>query len=50
MSKALKGVPGVTEANVEVGSATVTCEPTLDVGLLKAAIEDAGYDVASITP
>jgi copper chaperone CopZ len=46
VKKALAGVPGI-EAKVEIGSAVVSAE-TLNVEAVKAAIEDAGYDVVSV--
>ncbi|HWI64992.1 MAG TPA: cation transporter [Symbiobacteriaceae bacterium] len=45
VKKALAGVSGITEAQVEVGKAVVSGE--FDLGAVKAAIEDAGYDVVS---
>lgn len=48
VTKALKGVNGVQEANVnlEKGQATVEFDDTkTNVDALKNAIEDAGYDV-----
>jgi copper ion binding protein len=48
VTKALKGVNGVQEANVDLekGQATVTFdEATTNIDDLKRAVEDAGYDV-----
>lgn len=46
VKKALAGVTGITEAQVEVGKATVSGEYSMEA--VKAAIEDAGYDVVSV--
>ena len=49
VSRVLKGIPGVAEAQVTLapGRATVTYDPSkTNVGALRGAIEDAGYDVA----
>lgn len=49
VTKALKGVAGVQEANVDLegAKATVTFdESKTNVAALKEAVEDAGYDVA----
>lgn len=49
VTKALKGVDGVQDANVDLekGQATVTFDDTkTNVDVLKQAVEDAGYDVA----
>lgn len=43
---ALKGLPGVTKAEVAIGSAVVEYEPgQVDVAKLKEAVEEEGYDV-----
>jgi copper chaperone len=47
VKKALAGVPGISEAKVEIGSAVISAEGALNVEAVKAAIEDAGYDVVS---
>lgn len=49
VTKALKGIDGVQDANVnlEKGQATVTFDDAkANVDALKQAVEDAGYDVA----
>jgi Cu+-exporting ATPase len=48
VEKALAKVPGVQEANVNLGteSATVVADPSVDVAALQAAVEKAGYTVA----
>ncbi|WP_334187328.1 heavy metal translocating P-type ATPase [Noviherbaspirillum sp.] len=48
VEKALARVPGVQEANVNLGteSATVVADPSVDVAALQAAVEKAGYAVA----
>ncbi|MEO5701057.1 MAG: heavy-metal-associated domain-containing protein [Casimicrobiaceae bacterium] len=48
VSRVLKATPGVADADVTLtpGRATVTFDPAkTDVAKLRAAIEDAGYDV-----
>lgn len=49
VTKALKGVNGVQDANVDLekSQATVTFDDAkTDVDALKHAVEDVGYDVA----
>lgn len=48
--KALEAVEGVTEAVVELStkSATLTLSKAVDDAVLKAAVEDAGYEVTDI--
>lgn len=49
VSKALKGLPGVEDAKVEIGSAVVQYDPTqVTVEKLKGAIQDQGYDVVGV--
>lgn len=43
VKKALSGVSGVTEAQVEVGKAVVSGE--FDLEAIKAAVQEAGYSV-----
>jgi len=45
VKSALAGVAGITESQVEVGKALVSGEFDLDA--VKAAIEEAGYEVVS---
>ncbi len=47
VSGALKALPGVTEAAVDLAAktATVTHDPVLAVEKLRAAVEEQGYDV-----
>jgi copper chaperone len=48
VTRVLKSVPGVATADVTLtpGRATVQYDPAqADAGKLKAAVEDAGYDV-----
>jgi copper chaperone len=48
VTRVLRAVPGVTEVNVTLqpGAAKVTFDPArTGVPALKAAVEDAGYDV-----
>ncbi|WP_329019234.1 MULTISPECIES: heavy-metal-associated domain-containing protein [unclassified Streptomyces] len=46
IKKALTGVPGVSEVDVDVTAGTVTVQGTdLDDTLLRAAIVEAGYEV-----
>jgi Cu+-exporting ATPase len=51
VEKALKAVPGVTGATVNLATekATVHANPTLDFAALSAAVEKAGYDVPGET-
>ncbi len=46
---ALRGVPGVRQATVDLaaGTARVTHAPDTDLAALRAAIEDAGYELAA---
>ncbi len=41
-------VAGVTSVNVDVEARTVTIDATAPDGLIKAAIHEAGYDIANI--
>lgn len=43
---ALAGVPGITRADVKVGSAEIEHDGTVTVAALTQAIEVAGYTVA----
>ncbi len=50
VTRVLKAVPGVTEANVTLtpGAATVTFDAArTNVPALRVAVEDAGFDVAA---
>jgi Cu+-exporting ATPase len=51
VEKALKAVPGVTGASVNLATekATVHASPTLDFAALSAAVEKAGYDMPGET-
>ena len=45
VTKALKGVGGVTVENVSIGSATVSYDPgATSVDQITRAVEDAGYE------
>ena len=46
VEKACKAVPGVTDAVVDLKAKNVTVTGTADIEALKAAIIDAGYDIA----
>lgn len=46
VKKALASIPGV-QAEVEIGKAVVTGE-NVNMDAVKAAIEDAGYDVVAV--
>ena len=47
---ALNELPGVSATvDLAAGTATVTSGGSIDDGVLKAAVEEAGYDVVSIT-
>lgn len=46
VKKALAGVSGITESQVEVGKAVLSGE--YDLEAVKAAIEEAGYEVVSV--
>ncbi len=47
---ALNELPGVSASvDLAAGTATVTSAGGIDDGALKAAVEEAGYDVVSIT-
>jgi copper chaperone len=47
--KAVGGVDGVTDVAVDLhsGQVTVTADTAPDPGALRAAVEDAGYDLRS---
>jgi len=47
VKKALQEVPGLKELQVEVGKATIATEGAADLNAIKAAIEEAGYEVVS---
>ena len=49
VEKALRAVPGVTQASVNLATeeASVTADPSVSVGMLSAAVRKAGYDVAT---
>lgn len=46
---ALAGVPGITRADVKVGSAEIEHDGTVTLDALKQAIETAGYSVVDST-
>ena len=46
VEQALRKVAGVTETKVSVGEAIVTTEGPADLAALRAAIQDAGYELA----
>ena len=46
VEKACKAVPGVTDAVVDLKAKNVTVTGTADTEALKAAIIDAGYEIA----
>ncbi len=48
VKRVLEALPGVRSADVSLqgSSATVRHEDTLDVGRLKSAVEEAGFEVA----
>ena len=51
VTKALKGVDGVTLEQVSVGSATVAFDPAVaSEEKITQAVEDQGYAVATATP
>lgn len=47
VDQALRDVPGVTEASVQIGSATVTSDPTVTLEQLLDAVADAGYSASA---
>jgi copper chaperone len=47
VTKAVKGVDAAASVDVDLASKTVKVESTGALGQIKAAIEDAGYDVTS---
>jgi copper chaperone CopZ len=51
VEKALQSVPGVTKAQVELDQKTaeVTAQDAVDIEALTRAVEDAGYDVKSVS-
>ena len=50
VEKALKAVDGIVDAKVDLANknATIELSGNVEDGLLKEAIEDAGYDVVDI--
>jgi len=44
---ALAGVSGV-EVDLAAGAVTVTSERPLDLGVVRAAVEDAGYELVAV--
>lgn len=50
VEKALRAVPGVTEATVDLAEkkATVTAADTVTESALTAAVTDAGFEVVSV--
>lgn len=42
---ALSGVPGISRADVKVGSAVIDHDGTVSLDALRAAVETAGYTV-----
>jgi copper chaperone CopZ len=49
VSAELGGLPGVTDVQVDLsaGTATVTSDQPLDPQAVRAAVDEAGYEVAS---
>ena len=47
ITTAVSALPGVSEVDVDLGGGTVSVGGTPDAAQVMAAIEDAGYDVAS---
>lgn len=49
VTTAVSGVAGVTDVDVDIatGEVTVTADAAVDGGLVRAAITDAGYEVAN---
>jgi copper chaperone len=47
ITSAVSTLPGVAGVNVDLGGGTVRVDGTPDTAEVLAAIEDAGYDVAS---
>ncbi|OZC02043.1 heavy-metal-associated domain-containing protein [Rubricoccus marinus] len=43
---ALESVPGALVRTVDIGSATVDLSPEADRDVIRAAVEDAGFDLA----
>jgi len=48
VKKALKDVNGVQNLDVQIGTATFESEQALDPGVVKGAVEEAGYEVVSV--
>lgn len=48
VEKALKTVRGLKDIKVEIGKAVFKAPEKIDVSALKKAVEDAGYEVASV--
>jgi copper ion binding protein len=47
ITSAVSALPGVARVDVDLGAGTVSVSGTPDAVQVTAAIEDAGYDVAS---
>jgi copper chaperone CopZ len=49
VSRALKGLSGVTDVQVDLGKAqAVVSHQGADLAAMKAAVDDAGYDVVGV--
>lgn len=49
VKKTIEALPGVTGAEVTIGSAAVSCDPALLTDdALKTALQDAGYTVTAL--
>ncbi|MDE2572902.1 MAG: heavy-metal-associated domain-containing protein [bacterium] len=48
VTQALEGLPGVRSVNVDLatGAATLQVAQPLDLGVISAALDDAGYQLA----
>ena len=49
IEKEVAGVPGVTDVTVDVDARRATVAGTSDIDAVTAAIEQAGYEVASVS-
>ncbi|HSP47751.1 MAG TPA: cation transporter [Clostridiaceae bacterium] len=49
VTNALKEVAGVTDVNVDLADNSATVTGTPDIEALKAAVDEAGYEVVSFT-
>ncbi len=48
VKKALKDLNGVQNLDVQIVAATIESEQAIDIGVIKGAVEEAGYEVVAV--